>query len=168
MLGLDDTEDRMASKDKRTSSKGKDSSGPAKLEKRLAAALAEVDELTGQVRSLRARVRALETEADTWRKRAAKQKSRVEKIKDQAERTIAEATALAKKRARAKADKKIRQAIADHTRDDRRPRAEPLALREAPIPEATWTVARLRGAAREQGVPGYSRMRKDQLLAALL
>ncbi|MET0767392.1 MAG: Rho termination factor N-terminal domain-containing protein [Aeromicrobium sp.] len=144
----------------------KDTKNPTKTE-RLAAANARVEELTAQVAALRTRVRSLETEADTWRKRAEKQTSRVQKVKDQAEKAIAEATSLAKKRARAKADKRIRQAIADHVRDDR-PRAEPLALKDAPaLPEASWTVAQLRTAARDQGVPGYSRLRKDQLLAAL-
>jgi CRP-like cAMP-binding protein len=127
-----------------------------------------VEELTAQVKTLRARVKTLEVEADTWRKRAEKQKTRAQKVKEQAEKAIADATAVAKKRARSKAEKKIQQAIADHTRDDG-PRAEPLALKDAPpLPEPTWTVAQLRVAAREQGVPGYTRMRKDQLLAALL
>ncbi|MET0449481.1 MAG: Rho termination factor N-terminal domain-containing protein [Aeromicrobium sp.] len=125
-------------------------------------------QLTAQVKALRTRVKTLEAEADTWRKRAEKQTSKLQKVKDQAEKAIADATALAKKRARAKAEKKIQQVIADHQRDDR-PRAEPLALKDAPaLPEASWTVAQLRVAAREQGVPGYSRLRKDQLLAALL
>ncbi|MET0929342.1 MAG: Rho termination factor N-terminal domain-containing protein [Aeromicrobium sp.] len=125
-------------------------------------------QLTAQVKALRTRVKTLEAEADTWRKRAEKQTSKLQKVKDQAEKAIAEATALAKKRARAKAEKKIQEAIADHRRDDC-PRAEPLALKDAPaLPEASWTVAQLRVAAREQGVPGYSRLRKDQLLAALL
>ncbi|MCW2838840.1 MAG: hypothetical protein JWR55_323 [Aeromicrobium sp.] len=126
-----------------------------------------VEELTSQVAALRKRVKKAEAEADLWRKKAAKQKSRVEKIKDRAEKAIAEATALATKRARAKAEKKIQQAIADHARDVSPP-AEPLVLKEAPArPESSWTVAQLRIAAREQGVPGYSRLRKDQLLAAL-
>lgn len=125
-------------------------------------------QLTAQVKVLRARVKTLEAEADTWRKRAEKQTSKLQKVKDQAEKAIAEATDLARKRARAKAEKKIRHAIADHQRDER-PRAEPLALKDAPpLPEASWTVVQLRTAARDQGVPGYSRMRKDQLLAALL
>jgi chromosome segregation ATPase len=158
-MSVDDMEDHMAPKD---------TTKPAKTDKLLAAATAEVEQLTTQVKVLRKRVKALETESDTWRRRAEKHKSRIEKIKDQAEKAVADATALAKKRARAKAEKKLQQAIADHSRDDS-PRAEPLVLKDAPaLPEASWTVTRLRAAAREQGVPGYSRMRKDQLLAALL
>ena len=154
----------------------KDSNRPAKTDKKadkkadrlLAVATAEVEQLTAQVKTLRKRVKTLEIESDTWRQRAEKHKSRVEKLKDQAEKAIAEATSVAKKRARAKADKRLQQAIADHARDDR-PRAEPLVLKDAPArPEASWTVVQLRSAAKDQGVPGYSRMRKDQLLAALL
>lgn len=145
----------MAPKDKKTASTNHEAT---KAEK----------ELAGQVKALRARVKTLEGEADMWRKRAEKHKSRVQKVKDQAEKAIAEAADVAKKRARAKTEKKIQRAIADHTGDDR-PRAEPLALKDAPpLPEPTWTVAQLRVAAREQGVPGYTRLRKDQLLAALL
>ncbi|MET0929465.1 MAG: Rho termination factor N-terminal domain-containing protein [Aeromicrobium sp.] len=138
--------------------KDKTPTSPSKAEK----------QLTAQVKALRTRVKTLEAEVGTWRKRAEKQSSKLQKVREQAEKAIAEATALAKKRARAKADKRIQQAIADHQRDER-PRAEPLALKDAPaLPEASWTVAQLRVAAREQGVPGYSRLRKDQLLAALL
>lgn len=132
--------------------------GHTKTDKKLAAAVATVDELTAELKTLRARVKTLEVEAETWKKRAEKQRSRVQKVRAKAEKAIAEATA---KRKKAKA--KARQAIADH------PRAEPLALRDAPrAPQPTWTVAQLREAAREQGLAGYSRMRKDQLLAELI
>lgn len=132
--------------------------GHTKTDKKLAAAAATVDELTAELKTLRARVKTLEVEAETWKKRAEKQRSRVQKVRAKAEKAIAEATA---KRKKAKA--KARQAIADH------PRAEPLALRDAPkAPQPTWTVAQLRDAAREQGIAGYSRMRKEQLLAELI
>lgn len=140
----------------------------SKVDKRLAAATQTIDELTAQVTALRARVEMLEGQVDTWKKRAAKHKSRVKKLKDGTGRAIAEAAEGAKKRAQAKAEKKIRQAIADHAVDDR-PRAEPMALKDAPaLPEASWNVTRLRAAAREQGVPRYSRMSKEQLLDALI
>ena len=133
-------------------------SRPSKTDRKLAAATATVDELTGELKVLRARVKALEGEAETWKKRAEKQKSRVQKVRAKAEKAIAEATA---KRKKAKAQ--ARQAIADH------PRAEPLALREAPrAPQSTWTVAQLREAAKDQGLAGYSRMRKEELLAQLI
>jgi len=133
-------------------------SGPAKAEKKLAAATAHVEELTKQITALRARVTSLEAETESWKKRAEKQKSRVHKVRAKAEKAIAEATA---KRKKAKA--KARQVIADH------PRAEPLALKNAPeLPQPTWTVGRLREAAKDQGIAGYSRMRKDQLLAQLI
>ena len=130
----------------------------SKTDKKLAAATATVEKLTEELTVLRARVKALEAEAATWKKRAEKQKSRVQKVRAKAEKAIAEATAKRKK-----AQAKARQASADH------PRAEPLALRDAPKPpEPSWTVAQLREAARDQGIAGYSRMRKDELLAQLI
>lgn len=131
---------------------------PTKSEKKLAAATAKVEDLTAEIVVLRDRVAILEAEAATWKKRAEKQRSRVQKVRAKAEQAIAEANA---KRKKAKA--RARQVIADH------PRAEPLALRGAPkAPEPTWTVTQLRAAAKDQGVAGYSRMRKDQLLAELI
>jgi predicted RNase H-like nuclease (RuvC/YqgF family) len=48
-------------------------------------------------------------------------------------------------------------------------RAEPAALRDAPeLPDASWNVTRLRAAAREQGVPRYSRMSRQELLDVLI
>jgi chromosome segregation ATPase len=130
----------------------------SKADKKLAAATATVEELTAELKVLRTRVKTLEVEAETWKKRAEKQRSRVQKVRVKAEKAIAEATA---KRKKAKAQ--ARQAIADH------PRAEPPALRDAPkAPEPTWTVAQLREAAKDQGIAGYSRMRKEQLLAQLI
>ena len=131
---------------------------PTKSEKKLAVATATVAELTAEAAVLRDRVKTLEVEVATWRKRAEKQRSRVQKVRAKAEQAIAEANARRKK-----AKARARQVIADH------PRAEPLALREAPkAPEPTWTVTQLRAAAKDQGIAGYSRMRKDQLLAELI
>ncbi|MEV7395944.1 Rho termination factor N-terminal domain-containing protein [Aeromicrobium sp. NPDC092404] len=143
---------------------GKTTPKPSKLERRLAVATSTVDELTAEVTVLRARVKTLEAESKAWQKRADKHKSRLQKVRGRAEKAIAEAEkAIADATARRKKAKaRERQAIADH------PRAEPLALRDAPLPEATWTVVQLREAARAQGVAGYSRMRKDQLLARLV
>jgi translation elongation factor EF-1alpha len=137
---------------------GKKAPGPSKADKKLAAATSIVEELTAQVEVLRTRVKTLEAETESWKKRAEKQRSRVHKVRAKAEKAIAEAAAKRKK-----AKRQARQAIADH------PRAEPLVLKNAPeAPQVTWTVARLRTAARDQGVAGYSRMRKDQLLAELI
>lgn len=134
----------------------------------LAVAAATIDELNAQVTALRARVEMLEGQVDMWKKKAAKQKSRVKKVTEKAERAIAEATEAARTRAKAKAEKKIREAIADHATDDH-PRAEPMALKDAPeLPQASWNVTRLRAAAREQGVPRYSRLSKEELLDALI
>lgn len=144
----------MADKSRAKAARGKTD----KAGKKLAAATATVEELTAEVKTLRTRVKALEAEAETWKKRAEKHKSRVHQVRAKAEKAIAEATA---KRKKAKA--KARQAIADH------PRAEPLALKNAPeLPQPTWTVTRLRAAAKDQGIAGYSRMRKDELLAQLI
>lgn len=131
---------------------------PTKSEKKLAVATATVAELTAEAAVLRDRVKTLEVEVATWKKRAEKQRSRVQKVRAKAEQAIAEANARRKK-----AKARARQVIADH------PRAEPLALREAPkAPEPTWTVTQLRAAAKDQGIAGYSRLRKDQLLAELI
>jgi predicted RNase H-like nuclease (RuvC/YqgF family) len=147
---------------------GRSKGTSAKLEKQLAVATATVDELNAQVTALRARVEMLEGQVDRWKRRAAKHKSRVKKVTERAEQALAEASEAARRRASAKAEKKIRQAIADHGTDDR-PRAEPMALKDAPeLPEASWNVTRLRAAAREQGVSGYSRMSKQQLLDVLI
>lgn len=133
------------------------------LEKRLRASEAEVSELTGEIARLHDRVRELEAESARWRRKARKHRSRIEQVREAAEVAIAEATSRAKKRARRRADVRIQQIIADH------PRAEPLALLGAPpLPEPTWTVVQLRRAAREQGIVGSARMRKDELLAVLI
>lgn len=155
----------------------KETTRPAKSDKKLTAATAQIEQLTAEVKTLRKQVKTLQTESDTWRKKADKHKSRIEKLKEQTEKAIAEATSLAKKRARAKADKQVQQAIADHTRNDQ---AQPAPATEAPakaepksatsdpsVPDDSWTVTRLRAAARAKSVPGYSRLRKDQLIAAL-
>lgn len=134
----------------------------------LAVAAATIDELQAQVTALRARVEMLEGQVDMWKKKAVKHKSRLKKVTEKAERAVAEATEAARKRTKDKSAKKVRKAIADHATDDH-PRAEPLALKDAPdLPEASWNVTRLRAAAREQGVPRYSRLSKDELLAALV
>lgn len=141
---------------------------PGKTNGQLAIATATVEELTAQVAALRARVEMLETQVDTWKKRAVKRKSRLKEVTARAEKAIADAAAAAKDRSAAKAEKKVQQTIADHPRDDH-PRAEPLALKDAPeLPDPSWTVTRLRQAAREQGIAGYARMRKEQLLLALI
>ena len=140
----------------------------SKTDGQLAIASATVEDLTAQVTALRARVEMLEGQVDTWKKKAAKRKSRLKEVTAMAEKALADAAAVAKDRAAAKAERKVQQTIADHARDDH-PRAEPLALKDAPeLPQSSWTVARLRAAAKEQGVPGYGRMRKEQLLDALI
>lgn len=140
----------------------------SKLETQLAVAATTIDELEAQVTALRARVEMLEGQVDEWKRRAAKHKSRLKKVTERAERALTDASEAARKRASAKSEKKIRQAIADHETDDR-PRAEPMALKDAPeLPEASWNVTRLRAAAREQGVAGYSRMTRQQLLDVLV
>ena len=145
----------MAAKSAKSPSRGK-------LEKRLQTAESLVAELTTEVELLQRRVQELQVESASWRKKAEKQRSRVQKVRAKAEIAVAEATKAARKRANKRAKAKIRQVIADH------PRAEPLALRDAPaLPEPSWTVSRLREAAREQGVEGCARMRKDQLLEVL-
>ncbi|AXT84565.1 hypothetical protein C6I20_04700 [Aeromicrobium sp. A1-2] len=134
-----------------SSKNDKKAHGTGKAERKLAAANSSVEALTAEVKVLRTQVKTLQADAE-------KHKSRVQKIRANAEKAIAKATA---KRKKAKA--RARQAIADH------PRAEPRALKDAPeLPQPSWTVTRLRAAAKDQGVAGYSRMRKDQLLSELV
>lgn len=147
---------------KRTQGAG-DKPSRSTLEKKLRASESAVADLSSEIALLRDRVRELEAESARWRRKARKHRSKVEKVREAAEVAIAEATSRAKKRARQRADVRIQQVIADH------PRAEPLALRGAPpLPEPTWTVVQLRQAAREQGIEGSARMRKDQLLDVLI
>ena len=163
-----DIHPRPAAPDPGARGKGSGRGSAAKLEKQLVVATATIDELDAQVTALRARVEMLEGQVDHWKRRAAKHKSRVKKVTERAERALVEASEAARQRASAKADKKIRQAIADHAADDR-PRAEPMARKDAPpLPEASWNVTRLRAAARDQGVSGYSRMTQQQLLDVLV
>lgn len=133
-----------------------------KRSQRLRIAEARVADLTAEVAVLRAEIDRLTLESATWRKKAKKRRSRLKALRESAETALAEAGSAARQRASQRAVARSRLSIADH------PRAEPLVLREAPLPEPSWTVARLRVAAREQGVAGYGRMRKDELLAALI
>jgi len=111
-----------------------------------------VDELSAQVKALRSKVASLEVEAEEWKKKAEKQRSRAKKIAKQAEKAIAKATNKALDRAN-----RAREVAVDHVP----------AVLYTDKPDETWTVTRLRSMAREQGVPGYSRMPKDKLLATL-
>lgn len=81
--------------------------------------------------------------------------ARLEKAEAKAERWKAEAKRL---------DAESRNRAAQPKRLPRQAEAVPAG---ADQPDATWNVTRLRTAARERGVPGYSRKSKDDLLRAL-
>jgi len=111
-------------------------------------------ELNVEIKKLRAKVAALEGEAEHWKKKAEKQRSRAKKIAKRAEKAIAHATRIALKQ-----PSKTREVPIDHVPAVVSPYVD--------TPDDTWTVARLRSMAREQGIVNYSRLRKDQLLGAL-
>lgn len=112
------------------------------------------------------RIRALEHEVAALQSTAARAIAKRDKHKAKAARWKAQArrlrTHVAKLETQARRDGRC--APVD---------AEPPSQRgDLPVPDdapdATWTVARLRAAARERGVPGSSRMTKTQLLDVLI
>ncbi|MGA8988324.1 hypothetical protein [Aeromicrobium sp.] len=132
------------------------------LELELLSAEARSEELANQVALLQNRVHGLQAASGSWRPKAGG-RSPVQKVRAAAVTAIVQTTNLARRWSGNRAEGRKRLVIADH------PRAEPLALRDAPpLPEPSWTVARLRVAAREQGVVGFGRMRKEQLLMELI
>lgn len=106
-------------------------------------------------------------------KRVAKTQAQVEKLERKLEKAKVKA-AHWKAEARQERTKvaKLEAKLRRRTRDapvDHAPPAErgDLPVEDPTVPDETWTVVRLRAAAREKQVPGASRMTKVALLDAL-
>lgn len=152
---------------------------------------AKVDSYRQKVKALKAAAQESADDADRWKAKAKEHKRRSNESREAARRAL-EVAAKAEKQAR-KAQKKARKALAtvtEHTETplapvpdlpaestpdgpgtDEQPLAaralEPAVMVPADEPYATWSLTRLRAEARAQGVPGYSRMPREQLLLAL-
>jgi hypothetical protein len=161
------------------------------------AARREVAELEAKIDSYRQKVKALKAaaqesadDAERWKAKAKEHKRRSAESREAARKAL-EVAVKAEKQAR-KAQKKARKALAatqhddatlapvpdlpdedgaDFHGDDETPLAaralQPAVLAPADDPYATWSLTRLRAEARAQGVSGYSRMPREQLLLAL-
>ena len=103
---------------------------------------ADAKKLAATVEKLRARVKKAEAATDKWRAEAKSLRAEVAK--------------------RAKQAKKLKKAPTSPRGD-----APEETSAARPVPDESWTVLRLRAAAREAGVVGYSRMTKVDLLKAL-
>lgn len=116
------------------------------------------------IKTLKATVATLEKNVAKLEKRASKLKTGAKDRRDSARRTGRSAVTSA--RSRARSTKKVVVSAVPIGRQEAPPeKVEVVKIENAPKSELTVTA--LRGAARAQGIPGYSRMTKDQLIAAL-
>jgi hypothetical protein len=117
----------------------------SELERQLAKAGKQVDKLRATVEELEAKLEKSRAKAQQWKTEARQERTKVAKLE-------------------AKLRRARRDAPVDHE-----PPAErgDLPVEDPTVPDATWTVARLRVVAREKNVAGASRMTKAALLDAL-
>lgn len=120
-----------------------------------------------------AKAKTSRKEADDARKQVEKLRATVEKLESKLEKSRAKADrwkaeARQERTKVAKLEAKLRRARRDAP-VDREPPAQrgDLPVEDPSVPDASWTVARLRVAARERGVVGASRLTKAALLDAL-
>ncbi len=117
----------------------------SEAEEQLAKALKQVEKLRSTVELLEGKLEKSKAKSQQWKAEARQERTKVAKLE-------------AKLR-RAKRDAPV----------DRQPPAErgDLPVDDPSVPDASWTVVRLRAAAREKRLPGVSRMTKAALLDAL-
>lgn len=117
----------------------------SELEQELATALKQVEKLRGTVKQLEAKVEKSRAKTQRWKSEARQERTRVAKLE-------------------ARLRLSQRDAPVDHV-----PPADrgDLPVEDPTVPDASWTVARLRVLAREKNITGASRMTKAELLGAV-
>jgi hypothetical protein len=120
--------------------------------------VAQKDSKKSVAKKLKSTKKSVAKKADSKKKKKKKSKSELKKLVAKAEKRAAKKPAV-KKSSTGKNGAETRQATPVRTR-----RAPATA---SEVPSSTWNVIALRAHARAAGVVGYSRMKKDDLLAHL-